>query len=98
MNELANLFPNRKGINDSVLHFHTVTAFLSYSQPKGIFIPLYMIQVNYKKQSQMVQLPTLWEYDKALPNYIPNHFSVFLANDLWKGLEDMLESIIMKLS
>ena len=64
---------------------------LSYSQPKGIFIPLYHDSGELKEAIANGAIAALWEDDKALPNYMPNHFSVFYANDLWKGLKNMLE-------
>ena len=39
----------------------------------------------------MVQLGHYGMYDKALPNYMPNHFLVFYTNDLWKGLEEYVK-------
>ena len=37
-------------------------------------------------------MAAVWDEEKSLPSYTPNYFPVFLTNDLWKGLEDMLNN------
>jgi hypothetical protein len=97
-NELAYLFPNRKGINDSVLQFHTVTAFSQVLQPKGVFIPLYSDSGELNEAIENGAIGAIWDEKKTLPSYTPNYFPVFLTNDLWKGLEDMLNQLSKILS
>jgi UDP-N-acetylmuramyl pentapeptide synthase len=97
-NELANLFPNRRGINDSVLHFHTVTTFSQVLQPKGIFIPVYRDSGELNEAIENGAIAAIWDEEKALPSYTPSYFPVFLTNDLWKGLEDMLNQLSKKIS
>lgn len=97
-NELAHLFPKRKGINDSVLHFHTVTAFSQVLQPKGIFIPLYKDSGELSEAIENGAIAAIWDEEKTLPSYTPSYFPVFLTKDLWKGLEDMLNQLSEKIS
>jgi len=97
-NELANLFPNRRGINDSVLHFHTVTTFSQVLQPKGIFIPVYRDSGELNEAIENGAIAAIWDEEKSLPSYTPSYFPVFLTNDLWKGLEDMLNQLSKKIS
>jgi hypothetical protein len=97
-NELANLFPNRRGINDSVLHFHTVTAFSQVLQPKGIFIPVYRDSGELNEAIENGAIAAIWDEEKTLPSYTPSYFPVFLTKDLWKGLEDMLNQLSKKIS
>lgn len=96
--ELAYLFPKRKGINDSVLHFHTVTAFSQVLQPKGIFIPLYKDSGELSEAIENGAIATVWDEDKTLPSYTPSYFPVFLTKDLWKGLEDMFNQLSKKIA
>ena len=97
-NDLAHLFPKRKGINDSVLHFHTVTAFSQVLQPKGIFIPLYKDSGELIEAIENGAIAAIWDEEKTLPSYTPSYFPVFLTNDLWKGSEDMLNQLSEKIS
>jgi hypothetical protein len=97
-NELANLFPNRRGINDSVLHFHTVTAFSQVLQPKGIFIPVYSDSGELNEAIENGAIAAIWDEERTLPSYTPSYFPVFLTNDLWKGLEDMLNQLSKKIA
>ena len=89
--DVVQLFPNKKRFIDPSIHFHTVSAYARYSQAKGIFIPLYHDSGELQEAIANGAIGTLWEYDKALPDYMPNHFFVFYANDLWKGLKNMIE-------
>ena len=96
--ELARLFPERKGINDSVLHFHTVTAFSEVLQPKGIFIPLYSDSGELNEAIDNGAIAAIWDVKEDLPSYTPSYFPVFLINDLWKGLENMLNQFSEKIA
>ena len=89
--DMVQLFPSKKKFVDPSIHFHTVSAFSHYSQPKGIFIPLYHDSGELQEAIANGAIGTLWECDNALPSYMPNHFFVFYVNDLWKGLKNMLE-------
>ena len=79
-------------------HFHTVTAFSQVLQPKGIFIPLYKDSGELNEAIENGAIAAIWDEEKTLPSYTPSYFPVFLTNDLWKGLEDMLNQLSEKIS
>ena len=43
-------------------------------------------------------IAAIWDEEKTLPSYTPSYFPVFLTNDLWKGLEDMLNQLSKKIA
>ncbi|MBT2687935.1 hypothetical protein J7I93_07060 [Bacillus sp. ISL-47] len=95
--DLAKLFPNTTGIKDNELQFHTVAASSSIVQPKGIYLPIEE-SGNLKEAIENGAVAALWNEKDEVPAYTPNHFPVFYTNDLTKGLKDIMESYIEKLS
>lgn len=96
--ELAKLFPNKYGIQDYELYFHTVASNSAVLQPKGLFIPF---EEGSGKLSQAIEngaIAALWDEKESIPSYTPNHFPIFITNDLLKGLKDMMELYIENIS
>lgn len=95
--DLARLFPNKYGIQDHELYFHTVASNSAVLQPKGLFIPF---EDGSGKLSQAIEngaIAALWDEKENIPSYTPNHFPIFITNDLLKGLKDMMELYIENL-
>ena len=78
-----------------MLHFHTVICImLSYSQAKGIFIPLYHDSGELQEAIANGAIGDIMGVMiKHYQIICPISFLCFYANDLWKGLKNMLESI-----
>lgn len=95
--DLAKLFPNTTGIKDNELQFHTVAASSSIVQPKGIYLPIEE-SGNLKEAIGNGAVAALWNEKDEVPAYTPNHFPVFYTNDLTKGLKDIMELYIEKIS
>ncbi|MEK3855218.1 hypothetical protein [Cytobacillus sp. FSL H8-0458] len=95
--DLAELFPAVKGIRDHELEFHTVASSSSDRQPKGIYIP-YREDGNLKEAIESGAVAAIWNENAETPAYTPNHFPIFYTNDLTKGLKDIMELYINKLS
>jgi UDP-N-acetylmuramyl pentapeptide synthase len=92
--DLAKLFPNKRGIQEHELYFHTVASNSSVFQPKGVFIPF---EEGSGKLGQAIEngaIAALWDESEDIPAYTPNHFPIFITNDLLKGLKDMMELYI----
>ena len=77
--DLVNLFPNKKRFNDpSHSLSYSYPLLLSYSQPKGIFIPLYHDSGELQEAIANGAIGTLWEYDKAFQIICPIIFLFFM--------------------
>lgn len=96
--DLAELFPMMKGIQDQELFFHTVATNSDMPQFRGLFIPLKEQTAELNKAIENGAVAALWEEGKEIPRYTPNHFPVFFTNDLLKGLKDMMELYIEKIT
>ncbi|WP_102271548.1 hypothetical protein [Cytobacillus massiliigabonensis] len=96
--DLAKLFPNKYGIQDYELYFHTVASNSDVSQPKGIFIPFEEGSGKLSKAIENGAIAALWDEKESIPSYTPNHFPIFITNDLLKGLMDMMELYIENIS
>lgn len=95
--DLAKLFPNKYGIQDYELYFHTVASDSAVLQPKGIFIPFEEGSGNLSQAIENGAIAALWDEKVSIPSYTPNHFPIFITNDLLKGLKDMMELYIENL-
>ena len=73
-----NYFQIKKDSLIHAIHFHTVSAYARYSQPKGIFIPLYHDSGELQEAIANGAIGTLWEYDKAFQIICPIIFLFFI--------------------
>lgn len=96
--DLATIFPDRNGMTDLKMEFYTISAFANIPQPKGIFIPLYPHSGELTTAIENGAIAAVWKVGDRLPSYTPNDFPVFLANDLWEGLKEMIEQYGQKLN
>lgn len=96
--DLAKLFPQKRGIQLQELFFHTVATSSNTAQYKGIYIPLAEHSGELKKAIENGAIAALWDENVEIPLYTPNHFPLFLTNDLLKGLKDMMELYIEKIN
>lgn len=88
--DLAQMFKHDRGIQDSGLVFHTVSDCSSALMPRGIFIPLHGESNRLDEAIANGAIAAVWEKGRELPFYTPNHFPVFLAEDLFNALEKLL--------
>lgn len=95
--DLAKLFPKTSGIKDNELYFHTVAASSAILQPKGIYLPIEE-SANLKGAIGNGAVAALWIEKDQVPAYTPNHFPIFYTNDLTKGLKDIMELYLEKIS
>ncbi|MBY0120795.1 hypothetical protein [Bacillus sp. S/N-304-OC-R1] len=96
--DLAKLFPIMKGIQDHELFFHTVATISDMPQLRGLYIPLNEHSGELEKAIENGAVAALWKEGEEIPRYTPNHFPVFYTNDLLKGLKDMMELYIEKVT
>ncbi|PLR97380.1 hypothetical protein [Bacillus sp. T33-2] len=96
--EIAGLFPNSRGIEDSSLQFHTVSCFADRPQPRGLFIPVFAHSGSLQEAIANGAVAALWQEGTPLPQYTPNHFPVFFTDDLLKGLKIIMEQYLKSLN
>lgn len=95
--DLANKFPDSKGIKDD-FQFCTVSTDAALSQPKGLFIPLFDDSGDLKDAINNGAIGAIWDMKIAVPSYIPSQFPILFATDLNKALEIVLTTYVDKLN
>jgi hypothetical protein len=94
--DMAYLFPDRKGIEITEMNFHTVSSLSDVPMFRGLYIPFEKSSGELKDAISNGAIAALWEKDKDIPGYTPNHFPIFLTEDLLKGIEDIMELYLEK--
>jgi hypothetical protein len=95
--DLIQLFPKSKGIKDD-LQFYTVSTNSSFTQQRGLFIPMYEDSGELKEAIQNGAIGAIWDEQSKLPDYIPNHFPVFYVRNLKEAIEKILNTYADKLN
>jgi UDP-N-acetylmuramyl pentapeptide synthase len=95
--DLANLFPDSKGIKDE-FQFYTVSTDATLSQPKGLFIPLFDDSGELKDAINNGAIGAIWHMEVEVPTYIPSQFPILYSTDLNGALETILKNYVDKLN
>lgn len=91
---LTTIFSKTAGIKDLSLEFDTVATNGEEEQPRGLFIPLWGNSYELLDAIHNGAIAAIWEEDRKLPAYTPNHFPIFFTKDLETDIKNMLESYI----
>jgi hypothetical protein len=79
---VAEMFSQASGIKDSDLVFYTISDSGDVPQPRGLFIPLWDNADDLLAAINNGAVAAIWEKDRPLPAYKPNHFPIFFSNNL----------------
>ncbi|WP_210363730.1 hypothetical protein [Bacillus sp. REN3] len=90
--DVSGMFPRTKGIVDPAIRFLTVSGFASVPQPKGLFVPVFENSGTLQEAIANGAIASLWSEKEPIPKYTPNHFPIFLTEDLLKGIEDLMRT------
>ncbi len=90
------LFPKVRGYQPFSTCFETVSIFSTTQQPKGLYVPI-QAEDSLKDALYHGAIATLWEREKKLPSFVPNHFPVFFVDHLLDSLLKVTEQYIEKL-
>ena len=91
---LTTIFSKTAGIQDLSLEFDTVATNGEDKQPRGLFIPLWENSADLLAAIHNGAIAAIWEEERDLPPYTPNHFPIFFTKDLENDIKNMLESYI----
>ena len=94
--DLAGIFPETRGVQDE-MQFLNVTDYSKIPQAKGIFIPLSSISGELDEAIENGAIAAVWDKQSPLPRYTPNHFPLFLTDDLQEGTKKLLEYYVEKI-
>ncbi len=88
---VAQSIPNSLGIKDFELLFYTIATNGMVKQPRGLFIPLGDNSDELLMAINNGAVAAVWEADRVIPAFTPNHFPIFLTKNIKEDVKNMLE-------
>ncbi|WP_102347030.1 UDP-N-acetylmuramoyl-tripeptide--D-alanyl-D-alanine ligase [Bacillus sp. Marseille-P3661] len=93
LNELTRVFPIRKGTNDKEIIINEIMTDSRKGVIKGLFVPIVGDKFdghNFLKEAiNNGAIATLWQEDKEIPAFVPNHFPVYFVKDTLQALQTL---------
>jgi hypothetical protein len=83
-----------RGINDPNLFFETVSSEAEENMPKGLFIPKTGEDLFAAVHKGAVA--SFWQKDEELPAWLPNHFPLFMADNIIEAVLTILDHYYYK--
>jgi hypothetical protein len=90
--DVSSLFSKASGINDENIRFHTVSCLAGVKQPRGLFVPVSKDSGTLQEAISNGAVAAIWPENEPIPAYTPNHFPIFYAKDILKGIEKIMKS------
>ncbi|MBN8191556.1 hypothetical protein JI667_05270 [Bacillus sp. NTK074B] len=88
--EVKRLFPDTKGINLPGFAFLIVSNSTSMTMEKGLYVP-FSDEIDLLKSIEMGAIASLWSKEAPIPSYVPNHFPLFIVDDVYLAYVHLLE-------
>ena len=95
-NDLVTLFSDYKGVKEADHLYVTVTDNAAEAQPRGLFIPLNDDSGELLDAIANGAIAAIWEREKPVPKYTPNHFPIFFTDNPIEAVREILRSYILK--
>lgn len=92
--DVSGLFPKTSGIKDDAIQFYTVSCQAGAKQPKGLFVPVSEESGSLQEAISNGAIAAVWPENVPVPGYAPNHFPLFYAENILKGLEKIMKSYL----
>ncbi|CAN7439920.1 hypothetical protein LJR005_002829 [Rossellomorea sp. LjRoot5] len=89
--EVKKLFPETKGIHLPGLPFLVVSNSTRMGMEKGLYIPEGG-EVNLFRSIEKGAVASLWPKGEEIPSFVPNHFPLFIVEDVYKAYLNLQES------
>ena len=88
--EVKKLFPDTKGIHLPGFAFLVVSNSTSMGIEKGLYIP-FGDEIDLFKSIENGAIASLWPKNDQIPSFVPNHFPLFMVEDVHQAYLDLLE-------
>jgi hypothetical protein len=96
-NDLSALFIERKGIKEADHEYYTVCDRADIPQHRGVFMPLNEESGELLEAIANGAIAVIWDRQRAIPHYTPNHFPVFFTDDPIIAAGRLLQTYIQKI-
>lgn len=87
---LKQVFTKVQGLSDSELMFQSISTTGDTKQPKGLFIPVFGNGDDLLSAINQGAIGAVWDTNTPIPAYKPNHFPLFLTDNLLTDVEKLL--------
>ncbi len=87
--DVKKLFPESFGIRLPGFAFLVVSNSTSDKMEKGLYIPL-GTDIDLFKSINLGAVASLWPRDKNVPPFVPNHFPLFLVENVQLAYDELL--------
>jgi hypothetical protein len=87
--DVKKLFPNTRGVELTGTMFQTVSPLPGIKLEKGLFIPL----DSHRKLFDSITngaVASLWKKSEAVPLFVPNHFPLFMVEDIHAAYRELI--------
>ncbi|MGD6960268.1 hypothetical protein ACQCWA_08125 [Rossellomorea aquimaris] len=88
--DVKKLFPETTGIHLPGFAFLVVSNSTSMGMEKGLYVP-FGDEINLFDSIDSGAIASLWPKNKEVPSFVPNHFPLFMVEDVYKAYIDLLE-------
>jgi UDP-N-acetylmuramyl pentapeptide synthase len=96
LKDLEKLFSDKQGIQDDFV-FYTISDEAAVSQPRGLFVPVNEESGELSEAIINGAIAAVWDREKKVPHYTPNHFPIFFTDDQTAAIRNILNLYIEKL-
>ncbi|OLS42011.1 hypothetical protein [Bacillus sp. MRMR6] len=96
-NDLSAMFVDRTGIKEADHEYYIVCDRADIPQQRGVFMPLNEESGELLKAIANGAIAVIWDRQRELPHYTPNHFPVFFTDDPIIAAGRLLQTYIQKL-
>jgi UDP-N-acetylmuramyl pentapeptide synthase len=93
-NDLVKLFSDIRGIKEADHLYLTVTDDAKVMQSRGLFIPLNDDSGELLEAIANGAIAAIWDKNKQLPKYTPNHFPIFFTDNPTQAVRELLRFYI----
>ncbi len=97
-NDLVTLFSHFKGVKEADHLYFTITDNAAVSQPRGLFVPLNDNSGELLDAIANGAIAAIWERNKPIPKYTPNHFPIFFTDNPIEGMTQLLRFYYEKIN
>lgn len=93
-NDLVKLFSDIRGIKEADHFYVTVTDDAKVMQSRGLFITLNDDSGELLEAIANGAIAAIWDKNKQLPKYTPNHFPIFFTDNPTQAVRELLRFYI----
>jgi hypothetical protein len=89
--EVKKLFPETKGVHLPGFTFLVVSNSTRMGMEKGLYVP-FGDDTNLFKSIEKGAIASFWPKGDQIPSFVPNHFPLFMVEDVYQAYLVLLES------